>query len=111
MKICHSLINQKKKKLIDYAKANGYKVLLRGIRGASDFESELEMSQINHALSDGLETIFLMTSPQHSFIRSSRVWELVRFGGDLSKLVPANVAVYLTELLKNDITFFSSSTK
>ncbi|MCE2928889.1 MAG: pantetheine-phosphate adenylyltransferase [Candidatus Caenarcaniphilales bacterium] len=97
--------------VVDYAKTNGYKVLLRGIRGASDFESELEMSQINHALSDGLETIFLMTSPQHSFIRSSRVWELVRFGGDLSKLVPANVAVYLTELLKNDITFFTRPTK
>lgn len=76
---------------VDYAREHGYDVIVRGIRGASDFESELEMSQINYMLSDGIETVFMMTSPQYSYIRSSRVWELMKFGGDLSNLVPANV--------------------
>lgn len=75
---------------VDYAKANDYTVLVRGIRGASDFEIELEMSQINKALSS-IETVFLMTDPKYSFIRASRVWELLKFGGDISNLVPANV--------------------
>ncbi len=83
---------------VDYAKTHGYSVLVRGIRGASDFEIELEMSQINKALS-GIETTFLMTDPKYSFIRASRVWELLRFGGDISNLVPANVE---NLLLKNN---------
>ncbi len=80
---------------VDYAKKHKYNVLVRGIRAASDFETELEMSQINHSLSNGLETIFLMTSPEYSFIRASRVWELVEFGGDLGLLVPNNVKKFL----------------
>ncbi len=80
---------------VEYARQHKYHVLVRGIRAASDFETELEMSQINHSLSSGLETVFLMTSPEYSFIRASRVWELVEFGGDLSLLVPGNVKKYL----------------
>ena len=83
---------------VDYAMKNGYDFLLRGMRAAGDFESELEMSQINRALSNGLETVFLMTSPQHSYIRSSRVWELLEFGDSIEALVPKNVAEHL---LKN----------
>ena len=83
---------------VDYALKNDYDFLLRGMRAAGDFEAELEMSQINRALSDGLETVFLMTSPQHSYIRSSRVWELLEFGDSIEALVPKNVAQYL---LKN----------
>lgn len=82
---------------VDYARDHKYHVLVRGIRAASDFETELEMSQINHSLSEGLETVFLMTSPQYSFIRASRVWELVKFGGNLELLVPNNVKTYLLE--------------
>lgn len=80
---------------VNYVKENGYDVLLRAIRDSSDFESELGMSQINHKLSDEIETLFLMTNPQYSFIRSSRVWELVQFNGDVSGLVPPNVKKYL----------------
>lgn len=83
---------------VDYAKENNYDFLLRGMRAAGDFETELEMSQINSKLSGGLETVFLMTSPEHSFIRSSRVWELLEFGNTIDDLVPKNVAEYL---LKN----------
>ena len=81
---------------VEYARQNAFRILLRGIRAASDFEAELEMSQVNNFLSD-LETVFLMTSPQYSFIRASRVWELLRLGGDISNLVPLNVASYLKE--------------
>jgi pantetheine-phosphate adenylyltransferase len=77
---------------VEYAKTHGYSVLVRGLRAASDFEVELEMSQINHRLSDGIETVFFMTDPQYSYIRASRVWELVKFGGDITALVPDNVA-------------------
>jgi len=83
---------------VSYALENGYNVIIRGIRGASDFESELEMSQINSMLSGGLETVFMMTSPQYSYIRSSRVWELLKFGGDISNLVPASVNAELNHL-------------
>ncbi len=81
---------------VDYARKHNFKLLLRGIRAASDFEAELEMSQVNNFLSE-LETIFLMTSPEFSFIRASRVWELLRLGADISSLVPHNVATYLKE--------------
>jgi pantetheine-phosphate adenylyltransferase len=86
--------------VIDYARANDYRILLRGIRAANDFEQELEMSQINRSLSlkgykDSIETIFLMTSPEYSFIRASRVWELLELGGDVSTLVPDCVSKYL----------------
>jgi len=80
---------------VNYVKENAYDVLLRAIRDSSDFEAELGMSQINHKISDDIETLFLMTNPQYSFIRSSRVWELVRFKGDVSELVPPNVKKYL----------------
>lgn len=89
--------------VIDYAKQNDYKVLLRGIRAANDFEQELEMSQINRALSlkrhdeDLIETIFLMTSPEYSFIRASRVWELLNLGGDITSLLPKAVSSYLED--------------
>jgi len=81
---------------VDYAKQRGFTVLLRGMRAASDFEAELEMSQVNNFLSE-LETVFLMTSPEYSFIRASRVWELLRLGADISNLVPKQVANYLKE--------------
>ena len=83
---------------VDYARENSYDCLLRGMRGAADFELELEMSQINNFLSGGIETVFLMTSPEHSFIRSSRVWEILEFGDAIDNLVPKNVEEFL---LKN----------
>lgn len=79
---------------VDFVEKHNYDVLLRSIRGASDFETELEMSQINKALSD-YDTVFLMTRPKYSFIRSSRVWELLKFGGKVEELVPENVNRYL----------------
>lgn len=80
---------------VEYAKKKGANVIIRGLRASSDFEYELEMSQINYFLSNGLETIFLMTNPKYSFIRSSRVREVVSLGGDVKELVPTAVYKYL----------------
>ena len=66
---------------VEYAKKRKANIIVRGLRAPSDFEYELEMSQINYFLSNGLETLFIMTNPKYSFIRSSRVKELVSLGG------------------------------
>ena len=80
---------------VEYAKLKGADVIVRGLRAQSDFEYELEMSQINYFLSSGLETVFLMTNPKYSFIRSSRVKEVASLDGDVRKLVPEPVYKYL----------------
>lgn len=80
---------------VEYAKSRGADVIIRGLRAPSDFEYELEMSQINYFLSNGLDTVFIMTNPRYSFIRSSRVKEVVNLGGDVKELVPLPVYKYL----------------
>ena len=80
---------------VKYAKAKGANIIVRGLRAPSDFEYELEMSQINYFLSNGLETLFIMTNPKYSFIRSSRVKELVSLGGEVKELVPNTIYKYL----------------
>ena len=80
---------------VEHAKNCNVDVIIRGLRAPSDFEYELEMSQINYFLSDGLETIFIMTNPKFSFIRSSRVKEVALLGGDIRELVPEPVYKYL----------------
>lgn len=80
---------------VKYAQSIGANVIVRGLRAPSDFEYELEMSQINYFLSNGLETLFIMTNPKYSFIRSSRVKELVTLGGEIKELVPDTVYKYL----------------
>ena len=80
---------------VDFAKSKGIDVIVRGLRAPSDFEYELEMSQINYFLSNGIDTVFLMTNPKYSFIRSSRVKEVADLGGDVKELVPLPVYRYL----------------
>ena len=80
---------------VDYAKKRKADVIIRGLRAPSDFEYELEMSQINYFLSNGLETLFIMTNPKYSFIRSSRIKELVSLGGEIKELVPNSIYKYL----------------
>ena len=80
---------------VEYAKSRDASVIIRGLRAPSDFEYELEMSQINYFLSNGLDTLFIMTNPRYSFIRSSRVKEVVSLGGDVKELVPMPVYKYL----------------
>ena len=68
-----------------------------GLRAVSDFDYELQMAQMNQRLS-GIDTFFISTSPQHSFLSSSLVREVARFGGDVSSMVPPHVADRLAEM-------------
>ncbi len=78
---------------VEYAKLKRAGVLLRGLRVLSDFEGELQMAHTNKMLWDGMETVFLATSNEYSFLSSSVVKEIAMFGGSVELFVPENVAV------------------
>lgn len=83
--------------LVDFARAHDVSVVVKGLRAVSDFEYELQMSQMNAALSPGLDTMFLTAKPAWSFLSSSLVKEVARFGGSVDGLVPPVVAKALVE--------------
>jgi len=85
--------------IVDYARAIGAKAIVKGLRAISDFEYELEMNQLNRHLATDIESVYLMASPQYSFLSSSGVKEIATFGGDISDLVPEAVARRLKEAL------------
>ncbi len=74
--------------LMDYMRFKKEKIVLRGLRAVTDFESEFQMAQLNHQLASEVETLFLMTSPDHAYLSSSAVREIGSFGGDISSFVP-----------------------
>ncbi len=82
--------------LVDFAKDHGAAAIVKGLRAISDFDYELQMAQMNQRLS-GIDTFFISTSPQHSFLSSSLVREVAKFGGDVSSMVPPIVAKRLVE--------------
>ena len=82
--------------LVDFAMANGVQAIVKGLRAVSDFDVELQMAQMNERMS-GIATVFFPTAPEHSFLSSSLVREVARFGGDVSSMVPAPVAQRLKE--------------
>jgi pantetheine-phosphate adenylyltransferase len=82
--------------LVDFAMANGVQAIVKGLRAVSDFDVELQMAQLNERMS-GIATVFFPTAPEHSFLSSSLVREVARFGGDVSSMVPAPVAQRLKE--------------
>lgn len=77
--------------LVDFCREQGVSVIVKGLRAVSDFESELQMAQMNSRLGE-VETLFMTTSPVYSFLSSSLVKEVARFGGDVSDFVPPVVA-------------------
>lgn len=84
--------------LIDYAKEKNINIAIRGLRAITDFEYELQISQTNRLLSGGkLDTIFLNTSLEYSYLSSSGVKEIAYFNGDISKCVPDFVAEMIRE--------------
>ena len=85
--------------IVDYARSVGAKAIVKGLRAISDFEYELEMNQLNRSLASDIESVYLMASPQYSFLSSSGVKEIAIFGGDVSELVPEGVARRLQEAL------------
>ncbi|MGW0806936.1 pantetheine-phosphate adenylyltransferase [Nonomuraea sp. NPDC002799] len=85
--------------LVDFCRKNDIPAIVKGIRVVSDFDYELQMAQLNYRLS-GVETLFMPTNPEYSFLSSSRVKEIARYGGDVSGLVPDLVHELLIERLR-----------
>ncbi len=83
--------------LVDFAQARGIDALMRGLRAVSDFEYELQMALMNRKLAKEVETVFLMPSLRYIFLSSTIVKEAAEYGGDVSTLVPENVARALRE--------------
>jgi pantetheine-phosphate adenylyltransferase len=90
--------------LVDFARENGATAIVKGLRAISDFEYEFEMNQLNRKMAPNIESIYLMSAPQFSFLSSSGVKELAMFGGDITGLVPDRVANRLEEELKRQRT-------
>ena len=86
--------------IVDFAREHGAKAIVKGLRAISDFEYEFEMNQLNRKMAPDIESIYMFSSPQFSFLSSSGVKELAMFGGDLSGLVPDAVAAELQERLE-----------
>lgn len=82
--------------LVDFAARHGVGAIVKGLRAVSDFDYELQMAQLNFRLS-GIETFFVPTAPEHSFLSSSLVREVASYGGDVSSMVPAAVVRRLKE--------------
>ena len=87
--------------LVDYAKRREIGILVKGLRAVTDFEYELQMAQMNHRLAE-VETLFMVATPSHSFLSSSLVKEIARFGGDVSSFVPAEVARKMKERFRGE---------
>jgi pantetheine-phosphate adenylyltransferase len=85
--------------VVDFALKVGAKTVVKGLRAISDFEYEFEMNQLNRRQAPEIESLYLMASPQYSFLSSSGVKELATFGGNIEELVPERVAVRLKEEL------------
>jgi pantetheine-phosphate adenylyltransferase len=77
---------------VDFAAANGFKAIIRGLRAVSDFEYEFQLATMNRHIRDGVETVFLTPSEHHTFISSTLVREIAEFGGDVSAFVHPLVA-------------------
>lgn len=87
--------------LVDYAAANEINVIVKGLRAMTDFDYEIQMSQMNRHLS-GIVTLFVATKPEYGYLSSSLVRQVAGLGGSVDSLVPANVSVALKERFARD---------
>jgi pantetheine-phosphate adenylyltransferase len=92
-----------KELVVDFARRWDAKVIVKGLRVISDFEWEFQMNQLNRTLAPEIETVYVMASPQVSFVSSSGVKEIAAFGGSVDELVPPAVARRLKELFPHGI--------
>lgn len=88
--------------LVDYAVRRNASIIIRGIRAVSDYEYELQMALMNRRLKPEVETVFLMSGMEYSFISSRLVKEVIRLGGDISGFTPPNVAARLKRRISGD---------
>jgi len=86
--------------LVDYCRVHSIKAIIKGLRAVSDFDYELQMAQMNYRLAN-VETMFISTNPLYSFLSSSLIKEVAKYGGDVSALVPEAVLVLLREKLSD----------
>jgi pantetheine-phosphate adenylyltransferase len=84
--------------VVEFARRWGAKAMVKGLRVVSDFEWEFQMNHLNRLLAPEIETVYVMASPQYSFVSSSGVKEIARFGGSVDELVPESVARRFAEL-------------
>ena len=87
--------------VVDLARDVGADFIVKGLRAVSDFESELQMAQMNHAIS-GVDTLFIPSASNHSFLASRLIREIARFGGDVSSMVPPAVSQRLEGKYQKD---------
>jgi pantetheine-phosphate adenylyltransferase len=85
--------------IVEFARRVRATAIVKGLRAISDFEYEFEMNQLNRKLAPDIDTVYLMASPQYSFLSSSGVKEMALFGGDVSGLVPDAVIARLPDAL------------
>ena len=85
--------------LVEFATEHGAIAIIKGLRAISDFEYEFEMNQLNRKLDPGIESMYIFSSPNYSFLSSTGVKEIATFGGDIGDLVPPAVAKALAERL------------
>ena len=83
--------------LVSFARSQGARVLIKGLRAVSDFEYEFQMAMANRQLAPDIETLFMMSSAEHLYLSSSIVKEIARLGGDVSSLVPPTIETRLRE--------------
>lgn len=88
--------------VVEYAKKNGAKVLIRGIRNQTDFSYEFDLSLMNHNLENSVETLFIPTDQKYLLLKSSSIKELARLGGDISDMVPESVRLALEKKYPRD---------
>ena len=87
--------------VVDFARKHDARTMVKGLRVIADFEWEFQMNRLNHLLAPEIETMYVMSSPQYSFISSSGVKEIASFGGQVDELVPKAVARRFRELFPN----------
>ncbi|GAA3951109.1 pantetheine-phosphate adenylyltransferase [Actinomadura viridis] len=85
--------------LVDFCRQNDIPAIVKGLRAVSDYEYELQMAQMNHRMA-GVETMFMSTNPLYSYLSSSLMKEIVKYGGDVSGLIPDMVHERLAERLR-----------
>ena len=85
--------------IVEFARNHGANAIVKGLRAISDYEYEAEMAQLNRGEAPDIESLYLMASPQYSFLSSSGIKDMATFGGDISRYVPPRVARRLQEEL------------
>lgn len=90
--------------LVDYAAMRHANAIVRGLRAVTDFEYELQLAQTNHKINPQVDTVFLTTSVEYSYLSSSIVKEIASYGGDITKFVPGTISDILYEKLREKKT-------